>query len=128
MIQGNHFCFYCEKSTYFLQWSTFTARWRARTCRYDRSLYKNAQMRILRKRKNLGKDKKYSQNIELVFQDAIFLQNEKLMAIAQKKWTYVYDNQGTEIHCLKKTDRVNKMNYLPYHFLLASINRLSMSI
>ncbi|CBY23763.1 unnamed protein product [Oikopleura dioica] len=57
--------------------------------------------------------------------DAIFLQNEKLMAIAQKKWTYVYDNQGTEIHCLKKTDRVNKMNYLPYHFLLASINRLN---
>ena len=85
-------------------------------------------MRILRKRKNLGKDKNESQNVEFVFQDAIFLQNEKLMAIAQKKWTYVYDNQGTEIHCLKKTDRVNKMNYLPYHFLLASINRLSMSI
>lgn len=57
-----------------------------------------------------------------VISDAVFLQNEKMMAIAQKKWTYVYDNQGVEIHCLKSSNNVNKMVYLPHHFLLSTIN------
>ena len=53
--------------------------------------------------------------------DAVFLHNETLFAVAQNKYTYIYDSNGVEIHCLKKHERPYRLGFLPYHYLLTSI-------
>lgn len=35
--------------------------------------------------------------------DATFLHNEQFFAAAQKKYVYIYDKRGLEVHCLKVT-------------------------
>lgn len=52
--------------------------------------------------------------------DVCFLQDEKLFAAAQKKYTYIYDNSGLEIHCLKHHIEPKYLEFLPYHFLLVT--------
>ncbi|KAF2839501.1 BING4CT-domain-containing protein [Patellaria atrata CBS 101060] len=53
--------------------------------------------------------------------DTKWLQNHQLFAVAQKKYVYIYDKQGVEMHKLEKHIEVKSMEYLPYHFLLATI-------
>ncbi|KAK4276578.1 hypothetical protein QN277_014710 [Acacia crassicarpa] len=55
--------------------------------------------------------------------DVTFLHNELFFAAAQKKYTYIYDRHGTELHCLKEHGPVLRLQFLKNHFLLASINK-----
>ncbi|AET41316.1 Utp7p Ecym_8020 [Eremothecium cymbalariae DBVPG len=51
---------------------------------------------------------------------ATYLQNEQYFAVAQKKYTFIYDHEGTELHRLKQHIEVKHMEYLPFHYLLAT--------
>ena len=53
--------------------------------------------------------------------DAKWLHNDQYFAVAQKKYTYIYDHAGVEIHCLRKYVEATHLEFLPYHFLLAGI-------
>ncbi|PSC71469.1 WD40 repeat [Micractinium conductrix] len=53
--------------------------------------------------------------------DACFLHNEQFFAAAQKKYVYIYDKRGLEVHCLKDTTDATRLEFLPHHFLLCSV-------
>lgn len=52
-----------------------------------------------------------------------FLESERLYAVAQKSYMHIYDSNGLEIHRLKSHPEPKFIEYLPYHFLMASISR-----
>ncbi|EMG49591.1 UTP7 U3 small nucleolar RNA-associated protein 7 [Candida maltosa Xu316] len=49
-----------------------------------------------------------------------YLHNDQYFAVAQKKYTFIYDNQGTELHRLKQHIEATLLDFLPYHFLLVT--------
>lgn len=55
--------------------------------------------------------------------DATFLHNDSMFALAQEKHVYFYDDTGAEIHKLDNHIEPFAVQFLPYHWLLASIGR-----
>ena len=53
--------------------------------------------------------------------DAKWLHNNQYFAVAQKKYVYIYDHAGVELHCLTKNIEATALEFLPFHFLLASV-------
>ncbi|KAK6459535.1 component of small subunit processosome [Scheffersomyces xylosifermentans] len=49
-----------------------------------------------------------------------YLHNDQYFAVAQKKYTFIYDRTGTELHRLKQHVDSTLLDFLPYHFLLAT--------
>mmetsp|Transcript_13165 Transcript_13165/g.22305 ORF Transcript_13165/g.22305 Transcript_13165/m.22305 type:complete len:376 (-) Transcript_13165:20-1147(-) len=47
-----------------------------------------------------------------------------MVAVAQKKYLHIYDNQGIELHQIKDHLEPCKLEYLPYHYLLCSASKL----
>ncbi|MCO5612564.1 hypothetical protein L7F22_066832 [Adiantum nelumboides] len=62
-------------------------------------------------------------NVNETVRDVTWLHNHSFFAAAQKKYTYIYDRQGAEVHRLKDHIDVNRLEFLPYHFLLASVGQ-----
>ena len=56
--------------------------------------------------------------------DVKFLHNEQMYAVAQKKYLHIYDSSGIELHCLRDILEPKFLDFLPYHFLLASASKL----
>ncbi|EPZ32635.1 BING4CT-domain-containing protein [Rozella allomycis CSF55] len=60
-------------------------------------------------------------NVEEQVRDVTWLHNEMFYAAAQTNYVYVYDHTGSEVHCLRKHTDATRLEFLPYHFLLASV-------
>ena len=50
-----------------------------------------------------------------------FLHNEGFFAVAQRSNTYIYDQRGMEVHRLDAHVEPRCLQFLPHHFLLASL-------
>ncbi|KAI9567936.1 NUC141 domain-containing protein [Boletus coccyginus] len=53
--------------------------------------------------------------------DITFLQDQSFFAVAQKKYVFIYDRNGVELHRLKSHVEPTRLEFLPYHWLLASV-------
>ncbi|KAF8121516.1 hypothetical protein EV363DRAFT_1301879 [Boletus edulis] len=53
--------------------------------------------------------------------DIAFLQDQSFCAVAQKK--FIYDRNGVELHRLKSHIEPTRLEFLPYHWLLATVVR-----
>jgi U3 small nucleolar RNA-associated protein 7 len=58
--------------------------------------------------------------------DVCMLHNETLFAVAQKKHLYFYDQNGLEVHAMRNNLYPEHLEFLPYHFTLASLSKTGM--
>ncbi|CCL99893.1 uncharacterized protein FIBRA_01918 [Fibroporia radiculosa] len=53
--------------------------------------------------------------------DITFLHDHSHFAVAQQKYVYIYDRDGVELHQLKSHIEPTRLEFLPFHWLLASV-------
>lgn len=53
--------------------------------------------------------------------DIKYLHSDAFYAVAQKKYVFIYDSSGVEVHKMKQHLDVTRMEFLPYHYLLATV-------
>ena len=58
--------------------------------------------------------------VDEAVRDVHFLHNHTMFAVAQRRYTYIYDRQGLELHRLKHHIDVHALDFLPFHYLLVS--------
>lgn len=65
---------------------------------------------------------KYQLQLRETVRDLTFLRDHTMFAVAQHKHLFIYDETGTELHCLRthKPD-VARLGFLRYHWMLATI-------
>ena len=55
--------------------------------------------------------------------DVSFLHDFTMYAVAQRKYVYIYDQNGMELHCLRHHIEPTRIEFLPFHFLMVSTGR-----
>merc|ERR1712217_614502 len=55
--------------------------------------------------------------------DVKFLNTNQLLAVAQKKYIFIYDKHGSEINCLVNHLGAQRLEFLRHHMLLASVGK-----
>eukprot|EP01063_Lacrimia_lanifica_P020475 TRINITY_DN27776_c0_g1_i1.p1 TRINITY_DN27776_c0_g1~~TRINITY_DN27776_c0_g1_i1.p1 ORF type:complete len:658 (+),score=321.83 TRINITY_DN27776_c0_g1_i1:73-1974(+) len=55
--------------------------------------------------------------------DVKFFNDDQLLATAQKKYVYIYNNKGHEVHLLKNLQNITTLDFLPKHMLLTGIGQ-----
>lgn len=68
----------------------------------------------------LTKELKCEFNVQESVHAVQWLHMPSMYAVAQKDWTYVYDERGVQVHCLKRLYQTYELDFLPYHFLLVA--------
>lgn len=59
-------------------------------------------------------------NLNETVRDVCWLHNDGYFAVAQKKYAYIYDAGGVQLHVLRKCREPGSLAFLPHHFLLVS--------
>ncbi|CAN6475737.1 unnamed protein product [Victoria cruziana] len=71
--------------------------------------------------KTMGLKKEFQ--VRETVRDVAFSPIMNTFAAAQKKYAYIYDMHGTELHCLKERVSPLKLQFLTNHLILATINK-----